>query len=124
MDLESLIKAIFTVKLPSLFIKPLVPSRGSTNQYGPTGCKISGLKVSSEIMGRSGVIALNDFKIILLAKLSALVTGDPSSLISVSKESESYTSIITFEASITVSFKDGRILLMKSWSMIMLKLRF
>ena len=66
----------------------------------------------------------SDFKIILLAKLSALVTGDPSSLISVSKESESYTSIITFEASITVSFKDGRILLMKSWSMIMLKLRF
>ena len=38
-----------TVKFPSLLIKPLVPSSGSTNQYGPLGFWFSEWKVSSEI---------------------------------------------------------------------------
>ena len=43
------INAILTVKFPSLLINPLVPSSGSTNQYGPLGFWFSEWKVSSEI---------------------------------------------------------------------------
>ena len=54
------INAILTVKFPSLLINPLVPSSGSTNQYGPLGFWFSEWKVSSEIIGMSGVISLSD----------------------------------------------------------------
>ena len=103
---------MLTVKLPSLLINPFVPSNGSTSQYGLFGLGSSGSYVSSDTTGISGVIFLKDSVIMLLALLSASVTGEPSDLISVLKCSDSYTSIIARAASFTVCFIGSRILSM------------
>ena len=81
-ELLSLIKAMFTVNSSVLLINSLVPSRGSTSQY--VSFKLfseDNSKVSSEIMGMSGVNWFNLFKIISFAFLSAIVKGDQSFLL-------------------------------------------
>ena len=69
-------------------MNPFVPSRGSISQYGIFRFGSFGLYVSSEITGISGVILFNAFVITSLALLSASVTGEPSDLISVLKDSD------------------------------------